>query len=80
MVEAKELNGRETADFITGLAKSEGKLIEREAAEELVILCNASLSAIAQEVKKLSTYIGDRDSITLEDVKSSLPEVSSRIF
>ncbi len=69
MVEAKELNGRETADFITGLAKSEGKLIEREAAEELVILCNASLSAIAQEVKKLSTYIGDRDSITLEDVK-----------
>ncbi len=69
MVEAKELNGRETADFIAGLAKSEGKLIEREAAEELVILCNASLSAIAQEVKKLSTYIGDRDSITLEDVK-----------
>ena len=69
MVEAKELNGRETADFIAGLAKSEGKLIEREAAEELVILCNASLSAIAQEVKKLSTYIGDRDSIALEDVK-----------
>lgn len=69
MVEAKELNGRETADFIAGLAKSEGKLIEREAAEELVILCNAKLSAIAQEVKKLSTYIGERDSITLEDVK-----------
>ncbi|MGN9864579.1 DNA polymerase III subunit delta [Bacillus swezeyi] len=69
MVEAKELNGKETADFVTSLAKSEGKHIETEAAQELVILCNASLSSIAQEVKKLSTYIGDRDSITLDDVK-----------
>ncbi len=69
MVEAKELNGKETADFVTSLAKSEGKHIETEAAQELVILCNASLSSIAQEVKKLSTYIGDRDSIMLDDVK-----------
>ncbi|KAA6452146.1 DNA polymerase III subunit delta [Bacillus swezeyi] len=69
MVEAKELNGKETADFVTNLAKSEGKHIETEAAQELVILCNAGLSSIAQEVKKLSTYIGDRDSITLDDVK-----------
>lgn len=69
MVEAKELNGPETADFIKGLAKSEGKQIDSDAAEELVILCNASLSAIAQEVKKLSTYIGDRDEILLEDVR-----------
>ncbi|MDU0073289.1 MULTISPECIES: DNA polymerase III subunit delta [Bacillus] len=69
MVEAKELNGPETADFIKGLAKSEGKQIDSGAAEELVILCNASLSAIAQEVKKLSTYIGDRDEILLDDVR-----------
>ncbi len=69
MVEAKELNGKETADFMKSLAASEGKQIETEAAEELVILCNASLSAIAQEVKKLSTYIGDRDQIMLDDVR-----------
>ncbi|MDA7026876.1 DNA polymerase III subunit delta [Bacillus sp. CLL-7-23] len=69
MVEAKELNGKETADFIKSLAKSEGKQIETEAAEELVILCNASLSAIDQEIKKLSTYIGERELIALDDVK-----------
>ncbi|MDA1474772.1 DNA polymerase III subunit delta [Bacillus changyiensis] len=69
MVEAKELNGKETADFIKNLAKSEGKQIETEAAEELVILCNASLSSIDQEIKKLSTYIGERDLIALDDVK-----------
>ncbi|NPC93380.1 DNA polymerase III subunit delta [Bacillus sp. WMMC1349] len=69
MVEAKELNGKETADFIKSLAKSEGKQVETEAAEELVILCNASLSAIDQEIKKLSTYIGERELIALADVK-----------
>ncbi|MBS4161538.1 DNA polymerase III subunit delta, partial [Klebsiella pneumoniae] len=69
MVEAKELNGKETADFMKSLAAAEEKQIETEAAEELVILGHASVSANAQEDKKVSTYIGDRDQIMLDDVR-----------
>ncbi|WP_353855178.1 DNA polymerase III subunit delta [Bacillus sp. Bos-x628] len=68
IVEAKELNPKETTDFTITLAKTEGKMITSEAAEQLVILCGGRLSSIFQEVRKLSTYIGEREEIELSDV------------
>ncbi|MGE6629237.1 DNA polymerase III subunit delta [Bacillus sp. NPDC077027] len=68
VVEAKELSSKETNDFTITLAKTEGKSISSEAAEQLVMLCGGSLSSIFQEVRKLSTYIGERNEIELTDV------------
>ncbi|BBA76992.1 DNA polymerase III subunit delta [Bacillus velezensis] len=68
MIEAKELNAKETTDFTINLAKSENKMIDTEAAEHLVLLANGHLSSIYQEIQKLSAYTGDRHEITLEDV------------
>ncbi|OLP65519.1 hypothetical protein BACPU_16070 [Bacillus pumilus] len=68
MVEAKELNPKETTDFTITLAKTEGKTITAEAAEQLVMLCGGSLSSIFQEIRKLSTYIGERVAIEVSDV------------
>ncbi|BBP90860.1 hypothetical protein BsIDN1_44780 [Bacillus safensis] len=48
--------------------KTEGKTITSEAAEQLVMLCGGSLSSLFQEVRKLSTYIGEREEIELADV------------
>ncbi|MGY5387996.1 DNA polymerase III subunit delta [Bacillus spizizenii] len=69
MMEAKELNAKETTDFTVNLAKTEQKTIGTEAAEHLVLLVNGHLSSIFQEIQKLCTFIGDREEITLDDVK-----------
>ncbi|WP_284565120.1 DNA polymerase III subunit delta [Bacillus altitudinis] len=68
VVEAKELNPKETTDFTITLVNTEGKTISAEAAEQLVMLCGGSLSSLFQEVRKLSTYIGQREEIEPADV------------
>ena len=79
MIEAKELNAKETTDFTINLAKSENKMIDTEAAEHLVLLANY-LSSIYQEIQNSPpTPVTDMRS-HLKMSGSSSQEVWSRIF
>ncbi len=80
MIEAKELNAKETTDFTINLAKSENKMIDTEAAEHLVLLANGHLSSIYQEIQNSPpTPVTDMRSHLKMSVSSS-QEVWSRIF
>jgi len=56
--------------FAADKARSLGKQIENEALQSLVALTGGNYRAIASEIEKLATYIGDRKTIEQADVNA----------
>ena len=55
---------------LAAMAKdTHGKVLERDAAQVLQELAGESLNRLAEELEKLSLYVGDRPKITVEDVQ-----------
>ncbi len=60
---------------------SVGKLITDEAAEYLVAICDPDMYTLRNEIFKLSSYVGERKEVTIEDVKLlAIPTIKSVIF
>jgi DNA polymerase-3 subunit delta len=70
-IECTELTGASLLRWITELAETEyEKKISKDAAAAMVQLAGSSLGLLGQEVEKLANYVGDRDRITPEDVRT----------
>ena len=70
-IECSELTGVRLTKWITDeAAGTYGKQISRDAAALLVELVGSSLGLIGQELSKLSSYVGDGDRISPDDVRS----------
>lgn len=71
LVECTELSGAALSRWITETADSEfAKKISRDAATTMVELAGSSLGLLRQEIEKLANYVGERDRITPEDVRT----------
>ncbi len=68
---------QEIPDLAVAFARQEGKKLDREAAELLRELVGAELMWVANEVKKLSLYVGERAEITADDVRELMADVSA---
>ncbi len=55
--------------WIKNKAKTYGKKIQKDATEELIERLDHNLYFISSEIKKLSLYVGEKDTITKEDVR-----------
>ncbi|MBZ0181679.1 MAG: DNA polymerase III subunit delta [Melioribacteraceae bacterium] len=70
--EAKELKGIEFAGLVISLINSKKKKISLEDAEALVELVGDSRSIIEMQIYKLIEYVGEKDVITLDDIKKNV--------
>jgi DNA polymerase-3 subunit delta len=61
---------REISAWIGNRLKKAGKKIQREAWTEFYIRTSASMDMMDTEFEKLLNYIGDRDMVTVEDVRA----------
>ncbi|WP_338789040.1 DNA polymerase III subunit delta [Metabacillus sp. FJAT-53654] len=69
LLEMKTLSDDETIKWITDIAEQEAIYFSKEAMEELMLLTAGDLMIMHQELKKLSTYVGEGGSITPETVR-----------
>ncbi len=70
-LECAELSGAALFRWIAEVAEGEfEKKISKDAATTMVELAGSSLGLLRQEVEKLANYIGERDRITPEDVRT----------
>lgn len=68
IVEMNSLSDKETAKWIIDLADVEKVQLDEEAVEQLLLLTAGDLLTINEEIKKLSTYVGENGQITKEIV------------
>lgn len=70
-LDCSELTGAKLTTWLTRESKARfGKKLQRDAAALLPELVGSGLSQLAQELEKLSTYVGDAPEIGVEDVRS----------
>lgn len=69
VIEINALSEQETMKWITDLAEQEAVYLSKEAMDELLVLTAGDLMVIYQEIKKLSTYVGEGGSITPDIVR-----------
>ena len=70
-VECSELTGAPLQRWITDQAQSRsGKRISRDAVALLIELAGTSLGLLSSELDKLASFVGDRDQIGVEDVRT----------
>lgn len=69
VIEMNALSDQETIKWITSIAEKEAIYFSQEAVEELMLLTSSDLMNMFQEIKKLSTYVGEGGSITPDTVK-----------
>jgi len=70
-LDCSELKGAALFGWLTSRAKSEyGKQLTRDAASLMAELAGTGLSLLEQELAKVSTYVGDRERISVEDVRA----------
>ncbi|TWT57009.1 DNA polymerase III subunit delta [Thalassoglobus neptunius] len=70
VVECAELTGGRLNSWLVGRAKSEyEKQLSRDAAQLMGELAGTGLGLLDQELQKLSSYVGDRKQIGVEDVR-----------
>jgi len=67
-VEFKALYPNQVPRWIETLAKEKGFALEAKAAHMLADYVGSSLSAVSAELEKLSTYAGEREVLTADDV------------
>lgn len=69
------------AKWVGAKIKESGKQMKREAWSEFLIRTNESMDNMDMELEKLICYVGDRDQITLDDVKAvCIAQVETKIF
>jgi DNA polymerase-3 subunit delta len=76
--EKPEERARLAGPLALEMARELGVELDREAAAELAEILNGDLAGIRTELEKLSTYVGDRRTITREDIE--LLVVSARKY
>jgi DNA polymerase III subunit delta len=69
LVEFKRLYENQLAPFIREEAFAYGKKVEPAALEMLVYLVGNNLQELAAEMEKVATFIGNRDTITVADIR-----------
>jgi DNA polymerase-3 subunit delta len=70
-LDCSELKGVALLNWLAAHAKSAlGKQLTRDAAGLIVELAGAGLSLLEQELAKLAAYVGDRERVTVEDVRA----------
>ncbi len=79
-----ELNKPSETDikaWIGSKLKAEHKSMQREAYQEFIIRTDTSMENMDTEFEKLISYIGDRDTITLDDVEEvTTKQLQSKVF
>jgi DNA polymerase-3 subunit delta len=81
LVECARLSARAAPDYVIGLASEFGKRMDRSAAAQLCDLLGPDQGLLAGEVEKLALYIGDRPTITPEDVREMVGQTrEEKIF
>lgn len=70
LIEYKKLKDEQLASFVRREAEGSGKRFDPAAADLLVYYCGNSLREIVSQIEKLSTYVGPRALITVDDVKA----------
>jgi DNA polymerase-3 subunit delta len=66
--ECKQLRGRDLADFLNQVARTLDKRLEPAAAGRLLALIGQDQGVLAMEVEKLALFVGQRATITPDDV------------
>ncbi|GFE58180.1 DNA polymerase III subunit delta [Geobacter sp. AOG1] len=69
LVEFKRPYENQLSPFVREEAAQHGKRVEPAAAEFLVYLTGANLQELSMQLDKVATYVGDRPTISLADVK-----------
>ena len=69
LVEFKRLYENQLAPFIREEAAAYGKKVESAALEMLVYLVGNNLQELAAEVEKVATFIGNRDTVKVADIR-----------
>ena len=69
-IDCTALKGVKLTKHLGTAAKDREKMLDPEASQLMVALVGNSLSLLEQEIDKLASYVGDRDTITPEDVRS----------
>lgn len=71
VLECSELSGAALYRWIAEVALTEfDKQISKDAAQAMAELAGSSLGLLRQEIEKLANYVGDRERITPEDVRT----------
>lgn len=78
LVEYKRIYENKLSGFIQSEAQSVGKPIEAPAAELLTLLIGNNLQELASQLEKLAVYAGQRQRITVDDVRTVAS--SSKVF
>ena len=74
-IEFKKLFDNKLLPFVIAEVRAVGKKIDTAAAEMLVFLIGNQLQTLVTQVQKLCLVAGNRPSITIEDVRSSITSV-----
>lgn len=70
LIEYKRLYDNKLSAFIQSEAVEQGKPIENAAAELLAALIGNNLQDLSSQIEKLSVYVGNKQRITVDDVKN----------
>ncbi|MBR5636345.1 MAG: DNA polymerase III subunit delta [Pseudobutyrivibrio sp.] len=69
------------AKWIGGMLKESGKQMKKDAWEQFRDMTDSSMDNMKREADKLITYVGDRNQITIEDVRAvCIPQIETKIF
>jgi DNA polymerase-3 subunit delta len=77
LIEYKKLKDDQLPGFVTRETGHHGKRIDPAATDLLVYYCGNSLREIVAQVEKLSTYVGQRGLITVDDVKAIVSDTKT---
>lgn len=81
VVQFELLEPGKIAKWASGQLKPFGKRMDARALDELVFLAGRELTRLSAELEKLSAYAGERDVITIEDVRTLVsPSLESTVF
>jgi DNA polymerase III subunit delta len=69
VLEMNSLSDQDTIEWISDIAKQEAVVLSKAALDELMVLTAGDLMIMYQEIKKLSTYVGEGGTITPDTVK-----------
>lgn len=69
-LDCSELQGAQLSAWLVEQAKADGKQLSREGAGLMIELAGSGLTLLDQELAKLVAYVGERERITIEDVRA----------
>ncbi|MFW6188817.1 MAG: DNA polymerase III subunit delta [Planctomycetota bacterium] len=78
VVDCSKLRWKDARGWLRSAARERGKSLTREAVYNLVEAVGPNLLALENELEKLALYVGERETITEEDVGEMAAEARSR--